>query len=85
MRKAATAKTAKIYHLDTKNRNDSSIENRLYSLRDRAADGEIHGMTYIISDKNGEVEVGCVGLHRQNTDIALGTMLRAAVALVMAP
>ncbi len=85
MRKAATAKTAKIYHLETKNRHDCSIEDRLNALIERAAEGDIHGMTYVISDKDGEVQVGRIGLHRQNKDIALGTMLRAAVALVMAP
>jgi len=42
-------------------------------------------MTYVTTDKNGDVEVGRTGLHKQNKAIALGTMFQAAVALVMSP
>ena len=85
MRKAATAKTAKIYRFEAKNRHDCAIENLIDYLAERAKDGDIHGMTYILTDENGEVEYGRIGLHKQNKAIALGTMFQAAVALVMAP
>ena len=84
-RKAPTAKTAKIYRLETKNRHEGAIENRLDALIEKASEGDIHGMTYVITNKDGMVEFGRIGLHRQNKAIALGTMLQAAVALVMTP
>lgn len=73
---------ASVYHIPSNY--SRAAEDRILSLAERAREGDIHGMTYVISDRNEEVKVGRIGSHKQNKAIALGTMFQAAVALVMA-
>lgn len=78
----ARRRKASIYHLPSNY--SRAAENTILYLAEKAKDGDIHGMTYVISDRSEEVEFGRIGSHKQNKAIALGTMFQAAVALVMA-
>ena len=71
-----------MYHLPSNH--SRAAHDRILSLAERAKEGGIHGMTYVISDRHEEIKVGHIGSHKQNKAIALGTMFQAAVALVMA-
>lgn len=78
----AKRKKASIYHLPSNY--SRAAEDRILLLAEKARNGSIHGMTYVISDRNDEVEVGRIGSHKQNKAVSIGTMFQAAVALTMA-
>lgn len=77
----ARRRKASIYHLPSNY--SRAAENSILVLAEKARSGDIHGMTYVISNRNEDVEYGRVGSHKQNKAIAIGTMFQAAVALVM--
>lgn len=78
----AKRRKASIHHLPSNY--SRAAEDRILSLAEKARDGQIHGMTYVISNHNDGVELGRIGSHRQSKAVALGTLFQAAVALVMA-
>lgn len=61
-----------------------AIESQLITLSEQALNGEIHGMTYAVSDKKKALRVGSMGSHSGNDDHAIATLFRCAVALVLA-
>jgi len=81
MQTKPTAKTAKIYSIASNH--SRNIESQLLTLAEQAANGEIHGLTYAISDGKGSLSVGTMGVHSVDNDKAISALFRCAVALVM--
>ena len=82
MQTKPTAKTAKIYSIASNH--SRNIESQLLTLAEQAANGEIHGLTYAISDGKGSLSVGTMGSHdTEDNDKAISALFRCAVALVM--
>lgn len=72
---------AKIYSIETDHRR--AIESQLLALSGLAANGEIRGVTYAISDGTGSLKVGSMGVHSLDKDKAIAALFRCTVALVM--